>query len=192
MLKFRWIALGALLINMSVNLMRASGLQMMVFLTLLTYLGFALAESQREVEAHDRIALPLLFFNLLGIAHLELLSIVPAAFMFRHALELYPRIAAVPFSLALGWLTLANLTGVPTLVAVALIAALGIGLNARYESLVYPMVLAWGAFQIAFAYRNDSITVHLAALAAAVVLVAWVAVAATAPRRVYTGYRYLC
>jgi hypothetical protein len=167
MLKIRYAALAALLLNLLCNHMLAD-------LTLLGYAVYSLKDSQR---AHDRIAPPLLAYSLFALFHQPVLMLVAAVFMFRPALELRPRVAAVPFSLTLGWLTLATLNGLPAVPALLLVGCLGIWMNHHYESLVYPAVLAWGAFTVAFAYRSDSLAVHLTALTVAVVLVAWISVA---------------
>lgn len=169
----RLTALAALLTDLACNRMLAD-------LTLLPYALYALHPSQRNVKAHDRIALPLIVYCLLRF---DLPMLIAAILMFRFALELRPRVAAVPFSLTLGWLTLAALDGLPALPALIVIGCLGIWMNHHYESLVYPAVLAWGAFGIAFAYRADRLSVHLTALAVAVLLVAWISVAVTTPRR---------
>ncbi len=186
-----------------------------VSLVLLGYTLFALRDSQRRVTAHDRIALPLTVAAVLqagwtaatatdqiGLGLLLMFLLLGTGIsMFRHALRLQPRAAAIPFSLTLGWLSVATIANVFTWVvasglrgtapgepfyavaALALAGSIALWLNRRFESLVHPLVVAWAAFGIAFAHRNDSLPVHLSALAVGVVLVTWVAVAAVTPRR---------
>lgn len=187
----------------------------LVYLTLLAYAAYSLSASQARVAAHDRLAHPFTAFSLLAMGWLVLfrsgyvgaalvltvLMLATGISMFRHALRLYPRVAAFPFSLLLGCLSLATVSGVFTWVvslgwrgsapgepfygvaSLALVGALAVWINYRFASLVFPLVLALGSFALAFEHRNDCLPVHLAALAVGVSLVAWSAVAAATSRR---------
>lgn len=187
----------------------------LVYLTLLAYAVYSLSASQRRVAAHDRLAHPFTAFSLLAMGWLALfrtghigvalvltvLMLGTGIAMFRHALRLYPRVAAFPFSLLLGWLSLATVSSAFTWVvslgwrgappgepfcavaSVALVGALGMWINYRFASLVFPLVLALGIFALAFEHRNDCLPLHVAALAVGVTLVAWDAAAAVTSRR---------
>lgn len=187
----RWTALAVLLANLPWNSRH------LALWALLAYSIYSLRERQRPVIAHDRIAVPLTAFGLMAIAWtlservalptlhgvLTFLLLGVAISMFRHALLLHPRVGAVPISLALGWISVETLKMAPDFLMVLALGGLGLWLNRRFASLVYPLVMAWGAFALALERRHDDLTIHVAAMAVGTLLVAWVAVAAVTPRR---------
>ena len=98
---------------------------------------------------------------------------------------------SVPFSLYAGWLTVATIAnasvylsslgwmGYPlnpmlwTLLLLTVTVAIAVGVSWRLRDAVYPTVVAWACLAIWVARRPENQTVALAALAAALVLVAW-------------------
>jgi hypothetical protein len=120
----------------------------------------------------------------------------------RHELS---RWVLLPASLWFGWLSVAvianiSLWGVAmgwtdaiqlqwTLAMIAVATLLGLGVGYRYRNWIYPLVIAWAAIAIWAARRTDSQLIAAAALASAVVMLAWSGYCVVRARRDRSGFR---
>jgi benzodiazapine receptor len=111
----------------------------------------------------------------------------------------------VPASLWFGWLSVAAIANVSlwtaaldwtdavqvewTLAMIALAALLGLGVGYRYRNWMYPLVIAWAAAAVWVARREDEPFIASAALASAVVMLAWSGYCMVRARRDRSGFR---
>jgi len=175
-----------------------------IYLAFIVYAAAALTRSQRAIPFHDGVAPTLALANVLASAwvlayRFERLPVTVAllgatlacaAVMFVRAaravaLEGVARRWAIPFSLFLGWVSVALIANVtillvslgwqggaiaPTTWAVALLgvaALLGATLAVRFANAAVPLVVAWAAIAIAVKQSGASPLVANAALLAA-------------------------
>lgn len=194
-----------------------------IYLAFVAYAVWALTRSQRAVRAHDRLAPPLALANVLCAAwtvayrHERIgltVALIAAALacgarMYTHAQAAaaegaFGRAATAPFSLFLGWISVATIANVtialvaagwqggalsPATWAVMLLAvaaSLAAMLALRYRDVVFPLVVAWAAVAIAVQQGGASRVVLGAAIAAAAATVATAALAAWQPERPLT------
>lgn len=76
-----------------------------------------------------------------------------------------------------------------TLGMISIAALLGLGIGYRYRNGIYPLVIAWASVGIAVARQHDEQMVALAALASALVMLAWSAYSFMRARRARSGWR---
>jgi hypothetical protein len=76
-----------------------------------------------------------------------------------------------------------------TLAMIAIATLLGLGVGYRYRNGIYPLVIAWAAIAIWAARRTDSQLIAAAALASAVVMLAWSGYCVVRARRDRSGFR---
>ncbi len=111
----------------------------------------------------------------------------------------------LPASLWFGWLSVAVIANVSlwgvamgwtdairlewTLAMIAIATLLGLGVGYRYRNGIYPLVIAWAALAIWVARRQDEQLIAAAALASAVVMLAWSGYCAVRARRDRSGFR---
>jgi hypothetical protein len=182
----------------------------LIYLSLSVYAVAQLLPSQRNVPVYDRLAGPLIVISILSIAWVIVfsyerlgLSVVIIAGMLLTAIVLFGRVKqwifrengsawlTVPFSLYLGWLSVAIianaaswLTGIgwrggawgetPWAVLMILVAAnLGILTSLRFRDWIYPLVIVWSCVAIWVARQQENSTVALTALIAAIILALW-------------------
>lgn len=120
----------------------------------------------------------------------------------RHELSKWVR---VPASLWFGWLSVAVIANVSlwtvamdwtdaiqlewTLAMIAVATLLGLGVGYRYRNWIYPLVIAWAVLGIWVARREDTQLIASAALASAVVMLAWSGYCVVRARRARSGFR---
>src|SRR5262249_25570707 len=75
-----------------------------------------------------------------------------------------------------------------TLAMIAVATLLGLGIGYRYRNWVYPLVIAWARAAI-WVEHSDFHWIAAAALASAVVMVAWAGYCAVRARRDRSGFR---
>lgn len=111
----------------------------------------------------------------------------------------------LPASLWFGWLSVAVIANVSlwgvamgwtdaiqlewTLAMIAVASLLGLGVGYRYRNGIYPLVIAWAALAIWVARREDGQLIAAAALASAVVMLAWSGYCVVRARRYRSGFR---
>lgn len=111
----------------------------------------------------------------------------------------------VPASLWFGWLSVAAIANISswtvamdwtdsiqqqwTLAMIAIATLLGLGIGYRYRNWIYPLVIAWAAVAIWAARRADAQLIASAALASAVVMLAWSGYCMVRARRDRSGFR---
>lgn len=111
----------------------------------------------------------------------------------------------LPASLWFGWLSVAVIANVSlwgvamgwtdaiqlewTLAMIAVATLLGLGVGYRYRNGIYPLVIAWAALAIWVARREDGQLIAAAALASAVVMLAWSGYCVVRARRDRSGFR---
>jgi hypothetical protein len=192
-----------------------------IYLSWIFYAVYALLPGQRRNALHDRLAKPLILINLLasawilqftaGYIGLSLLLILAMLFTggvvfmrVRHGAPGSPFLF-IPFSLFLGWITVANLANLSawlslrgwrggalgegpwTILLIAFAAVCGLVVGYRYREAVYPLVIAWAALAIGVKQNGETPPVAMAAFAAAALMTAWSVVGGIrslqAPRR---------
>lgn len=195
-----------------------------IYLAFIAYSVGALLPSQRRVRLHDRVAPALTLanvlcalwvvvyrFEMIGVSvALIVATLVTASVMFVRAYdgtldENLGRVWMVPFSLFLGWVSVATIANTtvwlvsmgfdggplaPAAWAVILLgvaAALGATFALRFYDRVIPLVVAWAAVAIAVAQRQESVMVVAAAVFAALVSLVASGVAWSRPRRTLTA-----
>jgi hypothetical protein len=187
----------------------------LIYAAFIAYAVAQLRPSQRGVALHDRIAPPFVLANALtsvwivafrndaigwSVA-LIVATLVAAIVLFTRAHEAVRRgevsaLWGVPFSLFLGWLSVATIanvsiglvaagwSGAPldgatwAVILLAVATALGGTLALRFRDAVVPLVVAWAAAAIAVEQRAVSAPVTYAALVAAATSLVLAAVAA--------------
>ena len=179
----------------------------LIFLTLLLYAGWQLLPAQRALSLPDAVAKPLTMASL-GLGAWVVLfayeQIVPSAGVMllilaatavaygrtrrRIFVDAAPRLAGVPFSLLLGWLSLAaviNFTiairalgwqtadGASVTLTLGLLAAvvgLGLLMSRVFRDLVFPLVVAWALVWVWVARLREVPELGWAALIGATVV----------------------
>lgn len=178
----------------------------LIYLSWLLYVLYSLLPGQRRNLLHDRLCGPLILLNVMASVWLVEFSegylgtsqVVIGAMALTGAL-LFARAKRgtrsarfmFPFSLFLGWITVANLAnlaallsslgwrggslGEPafTMLLLAAAATLGLFVGYRFRDVTYPLVIAWAAAAIGVKQRGDVPTVALVAFAVAVLMLAW-------------------
>ena len=120
----------------------------------------------------------------------------------RHELS---RWVLLPATLWFGWLSVALVANASlwavamdwtssiqlhwTLTMIAIVALLGLAIGYRYRNGIYPLVIAWAAIGIGVARQSDERTVATAALASAVLMIAWSCYSFVRARRARSGFR---
>ncbi len=214
------------------NLFRPAGyafsIWAVIYAAFIGYAAWSLSAGQRDVRAHDRVAPPLALANVLcGVwtvayrhEHIGLTVALIAAtlgcgvWMYVNARAAvttgaFGRVAAAPFSLFLGWISVATIANVTiALVAagwqggavappvwaallLAVAASLGAVIAFRHRDAVFPLVVAWAAVAIAVQQVAASRLVAGAAIAAAAASVVVAALTARQPGRPLTPARAL-
>ena len=111
----------------------------------------------------------------------------------------------LPASLWFGWLSVAFIANISlwtvamewtdaiqlewTLAMIAVATLLGLGIGYRYRNGIYPLVIAWAAAAIWAARRTDAQLIATAALASAIVMLAWSGYCVVRARRDRSGFR---
>ena len=176
----------------------------LIFGAMIFYAVVQLMPGQRDKPVYDRLAFPLIGFSVLaalwspvfeteaiGLATVIIfgaLGCAALAFVRVHAAIAagqHSRWLAVPFSLMLGWISVASIVCVATLlvslgwsggplanttwavIMLAVATGLGLWLSLRYRDALVPAVMAWAAFAIWSARVNAHPVVAAVALAAA-------------------------
>lgn len=88
---------------------------------------------------------------------------------------------------AMGWTDALQLEW--TLAMIGIATLLGLGIGYRYRNWIYPLVIAWAAAAIWFARRGDEHLIAAAALASAMVMLAWSGYCMVRARRARSGFR---
>jgi benzodiazapine receptor len=178
----------------------------LIYLSWLLYVIYALLPGQRRNALHDRLCGPLILINLLaavwiveftggflGTSQLIIGAMALAgALVFMRAYRGTRSVRfRIPFSLFLGWITVANLAnlaallssvgweggslGEPafTMLLLAAAALLGLFVGFRFRDFTYPLVIAWSAAAIGVKQRGVTPSVAFAAFAVAVLMLGW-------------------
>jgi hypothetical protein len=91
------------------------------------------------------------------------------------------------WTVAMGWTDAIQLQWTLSMIGVATLLGLGVGY--RYRNWIYPLVIAWAAVGIWAVRRPDAQLVATAALASAVVMLAWSGYCVVRARRDRSGFR---
>lgn len=176
-----------------------------IYLSFIIYAIYQLLPSQRKYTVYDRLAVSFIVSNLLGMVwqilftnELITLGTIIIAAMLVCSIVLYIKVRrciaadvchywlSVPFSLYMGWLSVANIAnaalwltymgwnggGIPELqwavIMVFIAGGLGLIIGLYFKDWIYPLVIAWACFAISissqFASRvlaSDSLIVAL-------------------------------
>lgn len=124
------------------------------------------------------------------------------SFVARHELSKW---TLLPAGLWFGWLSVAIIANISlwtvamgwtdaiqlewTLAMIAVATLLGLGVGYRYRNWIYPLVIAWAAAAIWAARRADEQLIAAAALASAIVMIAWSGYCVVRARRDRSGFR---
>ena len=190
--------------NLFVPASYAFGIWGVIYLSFVAYMVFTLTPGQRDVLVHDRVAPPLIAANLLmslwvaAFAYdmtttsvfimIAILGFGITAYSraFDAARAGYPRLWLAPFSLFLGWLSVATIANV----ALALVAtgathgysvgwaivmlAVAVGLSMmmalRFQDALFSGAVAWGSLALAVSAYGVSLSFTIAAAFAAALL----------------------
>lgn len=172
-----------------------------IYIALIAYAIYALLASQRDVLLHDRLAPAFIALNVLGSVWIAVFtsdhpaaSVVAIIAMLGCAIWLMrrvgiaaptlarPRLMIAPFSLQLGWLSVASIASVSqacvahgasrhdtvwAIVMLAIALALGLLVALRFADAVFPGVICWSSIALAVAQRQDSVVFSDVAIAVA-------------------------
>ncbi len=138
----------------------------------------------------------------LALATSVLMFVRTTSSVARHELSKW---TLLPASLWFGWLSVATIANgsswavamdwtdtIPqqwTLAMIGIATLLGLGIGYRYRNWIYPLVIAWATVAIWVARREDEQLVASAALASAVVMLAWSGYCVVRARRDRSGFR---
>ncbi|HEY1032426.1 MAG TPA: hypothetical protein VGD89_11685 [Flavipsychrobacter sp.] len=188
-----------------------------IYLSFLVYAIYQLLPAQRRRTVYDRLAVPFIVTNLLGMGwqiaftnELLTLGTIIIAAMLVCSIILYAMVRtcimqeicmywlSVPFSLYMGWLSVANIANAATwltwmgwnggsltplqwaVVMVFSAGGLGLVISLYFKDWVYPLVIAWACFAISVSAQftsrvlaTDSVIVALLSMLCSAAVGVW-------------------
>ncbi len=202
----------------------AFSIWLLIYIALIIYSVYQLLAAQREKALYNQVALPFMIsvtlgiwwsivygLEFVGISFISITGMLIFAYVVYREIHMAilhkecPKWILMPFSLLLGWLTVASVSNftiwlvsigannsflsevVMTRFIVIGILILAISFSAKYWDFVFPLTVTWGLTGLYIARNNDNSPIATPAFICSLVLIVWSLIVVFFKKSPYVG-----